>query len=269
MPQVSIREVFIPNVTADKTFQELMPLLARQKGVRLERPAPDTLVVHHRHCPGWAVALGIIGLLVFLLGLLFFLVRTTETATVVGRDVEGGATFTATGFTSIEVSNFLHGRLAARELRPCPSCRAMMGWRQSVCWKCGKSSVPYIDHAGVMWCHSPGGWQWYDADTSVWRWYKDGTSTGSSHLKGAARRRAIEPSTKIDPAVVSPPSIPEPASPAPAVAPTPERPSESPAADSPALAGELERLADLHARGVLTDEEFQQAKQRVLSGGGS
>ena len=27
---------------------------------------------------------------------------------------------------------------------------------------------------------------------------------------------------------------------------------------------ELERLADLHARGVLTDEEFQQAKQQVL-----
>ena len=36
-------------------------------------------------------------------------------------------------------------------------------------------------------------------------------------------------------------------------------------ADSPAvLTSELERLADLHARGSLTDEEFQQAKARVL-----
>ncbi len=31
------------------------------------------------------------------------------------------------------------------------------------------------------------------------------------------------------------------------------------------LADELERLADLHDRGVLTAEEFQQAKQAVLS----
>jgi phage shock protein C len=31
------------------------------------------------------------------------------------------------------------------------------------------------------------------------------------------------------------------------------------------LADELERLADLHARGVLTETEFQQAKQVVLS----
>ena len=34
------------------------------------------------------------------------------------------------------------------------------------------------------------------------------------------------------------------------------------------LAEELERLADLHARGVLTPEEFQQAKQAVLSRNG-
>jgi phage shock protein PspC (stress-responsive transcriptional regulator) len=35
------------------------------------------------------------------------------------------------------------------------------------------------------------------------------------------------------------------------------------------LADELERLAELHARGVLTAEEFQQAKQAVLSPGGA
>jgi phage shock protein PspC (stress-responsive transcriptional regulator) len=35
------------------------------------------------------------------------------------------------------------------------------------------------------------------------------------------------------------------------------------------LADELERLADLHARGMLTAEEFQQAKQNVLSPSGA
>jgi hypothetical protein len=38
---------------------------------------------------------------------------------------------------------------------------------------------------------------------------------------------------------------------------TPAPPESSPSA-------ELERLAALHERGVLSDEEFQQAKQRVL-----
>ncbi|MFX8008189.1 SHOCT domain-containing protein, partial [Acinetobacter baumannii] len=31
-------------------------------------------------------------------------------------------------------------------------------------------------------------------------------------------------------------------------------------------ADELNKLADLHARGVLSDEEFAQAKARILSG---
>lgn len=34
-------------------------------------------------------------------------------------------------------------------------------------------------------------------------------------------------------------------------------------------ADELNKLADLHARGVLSDEEFAQAKARILSGSGS
>jgi hypothetical protein len=39
-------------------------------------------------------------------------------------------------------------------------------------------------------------------------------------------------------------------------------------ATSPATtpSAELEQLAELHARGVLSDEEFQQAKQQVLRG---
>jgi phage shock protein PspC (stress-responsive transcriptional regulator) len=35
------------------------------------------------------------------------------------------------------------------------------------------------------------------------------------------------------------------------------------------LADELERLANLHERGVLTDEEFRQAKQAVLNRSGA
>jgi hypothetical protein len=36
------------------------------------------------------------------------------------------------------------------------------------------------------------------------------------------------------------------------------------AGPSPSAASELERLADLRARGVLTEEEFQAQKRRIL-----
>jgi len=45
----------------------------------------------------------------------------------------------------------------------------------------------------------------------------------------------------------------------------PSRPDGPPA--SPSVATELERLADLHARGVLDDEEFEAQKARILGRG--
>jgi uncharacterized membrane protein YdbT with pleckstrin-like domain len=44
----------------------------------------------------------------------------------------------------------------------------------------------------------------------------------------------------------------------------PSRPDGPPA--SPSVTTELERLADLHARGVLNDEEFEAQKARILGG---
>jgi hypothetical protein len=50
----------------------------------------------------------------------------------------------------------------------------------------------------------------------------------------------------------------------PARAPRKQAVSETPAPPGSSPSAELERLAALHERGVLSDEEFQQAKQRVL-----
>lgn len=63
------------------------------------------------------------------------------------------------------------------------------------------------------------------------------------------------PSRALDPAVISPPGTDAPI----AI----ERQGAS-LSSPPSASAEFERLADLHARGVLTDEEFQQAKQQVL-----
>lgn len=53
------------------------------------------------------------------------------------------------------------------------------------------------------------------------------------------------------------------ATPAPAAAPAPA-PAAPPAND---LTTQLNQLAQLHASGVLTDQEFAEAKQKLLSGG--
>jgi uncharacterized membrane protein YdbT with pleckstrin-like domain len=47
----------------------------------------------------------------------------------------------------------------------------------------------------------------------------------------------------------------------------PDGPASGPGPASPSVTGELERLADLRARGVLTEEEFQAQKARILGQG--
>lgn len=54
------------------------------------------------------------------------------------------------------------------------------------------------------------------------------------------------------------------AQPATAVSPVAATPSSSSPADEGGLAGRLRELADLHAQGVLTDEQYTAAKQRVI-----
>lgn len=117
-----------------------------------------------------------------------------------------------------------------------------------VCPHCGHESKPWTHHAGLWWCQSQSGdWQWLDEKAGIWRWYKDGTPTDPS-----ATDRT--PSLLVDPASVTPPDEPEAGLPSPA--------EPDPGVSSPVDG--LEQLAALHARGALTDEEFQAAKARML-----
>ena len=57
--------------------------LYRLNQKRLElQDQPGIVVVIHKYRPGWAIVLGIIGLLFFLLGALFFLVKNTDVLSV-------------------------------------------------------------------------------------------------------------------------------------------------------------------------------------------
>ena len=73
---------FVADTTVDGMYGHLVSQLTTMRKLRLERPSPDTLVIHHQTAPGW------------------WWVRSAQTATIRGIDVEGGARFTATGRTS-------------------------------------------------------------------------------------------------------------------------------------------------------------------------
>lgn len=108
----------VPNETVVAVFTGITAGVGVVKGFRVERPDQQTLVIVHRYCPTWAVFLGIVGLFVFLLGLLFFAVKTEDRMTIVGRDVEGGARFTVTGQTSAVIAGFLKDFLKPSETTP-------------------------------------------------------------------------------------------------------------------------------------------------------
>jgi hypothetical protein len=94
-----------------------------------------------------------------------------------------------------------------------------------------------------------------------------GTATAVSNRvsrRQARRWGGQEQQQYADPQYAAPP--PQYAAPPPpqyAPAPQPQY-APAPAADPGGLSGELERLADLHRQGLLTDDEFNAAKAKLL-----
>lgn len=138
--------------------------------------------------------------------------------------------------------------LPIADSRVCPHCKGAMRPVVDVCPHCGATLKPWTLHAGAWWMKSDSGeWQWRDEVARTWRWYKDG-------MPSSPETTVRTPNLAIDPAVVSPPDAPrlEPATVSP----------EAGLADS--LTAQLERLAELHERGALNDDQFEAAKNRLL-----
>lgn len=97
--QINIPETRINDLTAAQAFQAITFTVGSLKGLRAEQTMPGTMRIIHRRTPGWAVVLAIIGLFVFLLGLLFLLVKEEDVTMVMGRDdpETGGSVLSASG----------------------------------------------------------------------------------------------------------------------------------------------------------------------------
>lgn len=99
------------NVQPDDAFRAITAEAGRRNGFRVERPDPNTLVVIRRVTPGWAIFLAIVGLLVFLLGLLFLLVKRDERVTIIANPTGDVTRYTVTGRTDMQTARFLKGLL--------------------------------------------------------------------------------------------------------------------------------------------------------------
>lgn len=64
------------------------------------RAHPSVIVVRRKYTPGWAKVVGVVGLLFFLLGALFFLVKKTESLTISFVARGAGCSVTLAGETS-------------------------------------------------------------------------------------------------------------------------------------------------------------------------
>jgi len=108
---ISITDRLLPGKSRAEIVAGVTAAAGTQKTYRVAAPSPSTVMLTWRRTPTWAVVLALIGIFVFLLGLLFLLVKETDTITVNCSDVEGGVRVSAVGAGSPEMVEFLQAFL--------------------------------------------------------------------------------------------------------------------------------------------------------------
>ena len=194
----------------DTTIQLAEPAEAVQSRIALavaRFPAqvevrPGLITITRRFRPVWAKVLGIIGLILMGLGILFFLVKKTEVLTIsVSPRGDDESTVVVGGELQPWMIPLVQSAISGSWTRKCPQCNQPMPRTESVCPSCQSESKPWIHHAGLWWFRRDAGaqWEWYDDNIGAWRWYANGRPSGSAVDQSWARKHLI------DPALVSPP----------------------------------------------------------------
>jgi hypothetical protein len=99
----SFIQTAIVNEPPDVVIQQVLNAIAGTPDFQFNAAGPNTLVVTRRYTPTWAVVIGVVGLLLFLIGLLAFLVKVTETLTITASATDEGTRVSVNGVTSAEI----------------------------------------------------------------------------------------------------------------------------------------------------------------------
>lgn len=128
----SYNQIVVLQNPAPVVSQDVVSSVAGANGVTVTTAGPGSIIITRTYIPTWAIVLGILGLLFFLVGIIFFFMKETESLTITLSPLQGGGTeVRATGTASPEVIGrlnavFAHGRtepssqatLPTRDLQP-------------------------------------------------------------------------------------------------------------------------------------------------------
>lgn len=81
----------------DDVIQYCVGAMSGAPEYTISTAGPGTVVFTRRYTPTWAIVLGVLGIFLFLIGILFFFVKTTETVTVVAHPSPSGSYVTVQG----------------------------------------------------------------------------------------------------------------------------------------------------------------------------
>lgn len=99
--------------SADEVTQTFIGGLSGAAGCTVTMAGNNVIVVTRRYTPTWAVVVGVVGILLFLIGLLAFLYKVTDTLTITVAPGDEGTKVTISGVASPELSSRLNGIAAS------------------------------------------------------------------------------------------------------------------------------------------------------------
>jgi hypothetical protein len=113
-----------------------------------------SIVLTRKYTPTWAIVVGVVGLLLFLVGILALLVKSTETVTITITPVDGGSRVSISGVGSAEMLTRLSSALSASpamdppvyapmpsiapDNKVCPACAETVKAAATICRYCNQ-----------------------------------------------------------------------------------------------------------------------------------
>lgn len=117
MAVVAINDWRVPGHPPEVVLREITEAVKPLNGIRVDQSGPGVITIVHRRTPGWAIVLAIVLVWVFLLGLLFFLVKKEDLLTVTATADGDGTIVSANGETAKYAKEFLDKKLGVTEWR--------------------------------------------------------------------------------------------------------------------------------------------------------
>ena len=94
-------------------MQRFVSATAGTRGYTMNSAGTNSLVLTRKYTPTWAIVVAVIGIIVFLIGLLALLVKNTESLTVTLTEVPEGTRVNITGVATPDMISRFHGVLSA------------------------------------------------------------------------------------------------------------------------------------------------------------